>query len=124
MYGDFKLLMENDRIKIVHDDNAKRQMSSLTFKKTPRGYLTVANSSDSVHDDYPDAIAMLINVSIKPSTVTPGFNFIGFKEKGDDKDGMRKTKKEIISSWNQDLTDEDVEDIFEANKLRGTQNVF
>jgi hypothetical protein len=124
MYADFKLLMENDRIKIVYHDGAKKQMESLAFKKTPRGYLTVENSSDSVHDDIPDSIAMLINVSIKPNIVTPGFNFFDYDDKkaGVKEDGMRKTKKEIIDSWNQDLSDEDIDDILEANKLRGIGN--
>lgn len=77
LYGDFKLLMENDRIKIVYTDKCYQQLAGLTFKKTERGYLSVAHGKESMHDDIPDSIAMLIAVSIKPMTVTPGFTVLG-----------------------------------------------
>ena len=77
LYGDFKLFMENNRIKIVYSDDCYRQLAGLVFKRTPRGYLTVENTKTTVHDDYPDSISMLIAVSVKPMTVTPGVTILG-----------------------------------------------
>jgi len=77
LYGDFKLLAEQDRIKVVYSDGCYRQLAGLVFKRTPRGYLTMENSKTTVHDDYPDAISLLIAVSIKPMTVTPGVKILG-----------------------------------------------
>lgn len=76
LFGDFKLLMENDRIKIVYTDEVYHQMANLIFKSTPKGYLTYSNKKDTDHDDIPSSIAMLINVAIKPSFIMPSISLL------------------------------------------------
>lgn len=112
LYADFKLMVETNRLRIVFDDECKRQMSGLVFKKTPRGYLTVENRKDAIHDDYPDCIAMLINISIRRGIVLPGFNFIGFENK--------KSYEDTFNGWeSNEITDDDIKMIDEVNRLRG-----
>jgi len=67
MYGNFKLLAEQRRIRICVSDECKKQLGTLIFKKSARDYLTVAHEKESQHDDFPDAICCLIDVSIMPS---------------------------------------------------------
>jgi len=112
LYADFKLMVENNRIKIVYTDDAYKQLSELTFKTTPRGYVTVDNSKVSIHDDIPASICMLISVVLGRGSVTPGFSFIG----------VSNDNKKIIAgvdSWNTELTDDDLNDMEEVLRLRG-----
>jgi hypothetical protein len=69
MYGNFKMLAEQDRIKIVYDEDCENQLGSLVFKRTPSGYLSVHHEKEMLHDDYPDSICALIDVSVVPSRV-------------------------------------------------------
>jgi len=69
MYGNFKMLAENRRIKIVHSEDVNFQLSSLIFNKTSSGYLQVHHETESQHDDIPDSIVALIDVSILPSRI-------------------------------------------------------
>jgi len=76
MYGDFKLLMENNRIKIVYTTECYKQLSSLTFKTTPSGLLTFENNKEKDHDDIPSSLCLLINVAIKPNFVVPSISLL------------------------------------------------
>ncbi len=69
MYGNFKMLAEQSRIKIVHNVECIKQLKGLVFKRTPSGYLSVHHEKEDVHDDYPDSICALIDVSVSPSKV-------------------------------------------------------
>ena len=76
MYGNFKMLAEQRRIKIVYDSECEDQLSKLIFDRTPRGYLTVRHEKESDFDDYPDAIVCLIDVALNLGRVTPTVKFI------------------------------------------------
>lgn len=69
MYANFKLLAEQRRIKICDCPEAKQQLSTLVFKRTPAGYITVAHEKEEQHDDFPDSFCALIDVSVMPSRV-------------------------------------------------------
>jgi len=81
MYGNFKLLAEQRRIKIVNLDKAKKQMSMLVFKKTANGYLSVHHASESTHDDFPDSLCALIDVSVMPGKVPASAVFVSSSQK-------------------------------------------
>lgn len=65
LYNDFKLFAEQRKIRIVHTPDVEKQLSGLSFKLTPTKKLSVANRSDRIHDDIPDAIAILLHVAIR-----------------------------------------------------------
>ena len=77
MYANFKMLAEQRRIKIVNDIDCKNQLSNLIFARTSSGQLTVKHNNESSHDDFPDAICCLINVSIMPGKVPVTATFVG-----------------------------------------------
>lgn len=110
LYADFKLMAENNRLKIVYTDDAYKQLSELTFKTTPRGYVTVDNSKASVHDDIPASICMLVSVVLGRGSVTPGFSFIGVSKEVKGKD--------VNDNWTHELSDDDLGEIEEVGRLR------
>ena len=69
MYGNFKMLAEQRRVRIVSSEGCESQLLGLVFKRTPAGYLSVHHAKESIKDDYPDSICALIDVSIMPSKV-------------------------------------------------------
>lgn len=69
LYGNFKLLAEQNRIFICNSSPCKTQLSNVVFKKTASGQMTMSHDKESTHDDYPDSIAVLIDISVAPSKV-------------------------------------------------------
>jgi len=76
MYTDLKMLFEQRRIKIPNDEEFKKQLGSLNFKRTTGGQLQVHHENENDLDDYPDALAGLIAISIKPSYVRPSIAIV------------------------------------------------
>lgn len=79
IYTVLKLLIERNvrgdyGIKVPYDKQADRQLTSLRFKRTARGYLQVHHSSEKDRDDYPDALAGLTSIALSldstPSTMS------------------------------------------------------
>lgn len=77
MYGNFKMLAEQRRIRIVKNDTCEQQLGDLVFKTTPMGYLSIQHEKEAMRDDYPDAICALIDVSIIPSKVPVTITEVG-----------------------------------------------
>ena len=71
MYADFKMMAEQRRLKIVHVDECESQVANLIFTKTSSGNIQVKHEKEYHHDDYPDALAMLIKITINPSYIEP-----------------------------------------------------
>jgi hypothetical protein len=69
LYNDFKLMVENRKIKVVYNKKAEKQLSELMFKLTETKKLKVEARTDSIHDDFPDCLAILINISVTPSKI-------------------------------------------------------
>lgn len=76
MYTDLKMLFEQRRIRIPPNESFKKQLGTLTFKKTLSGQLQVHHENENDLDDYPDALAGLISISIKPSYVKPSISIV------------------------------------------------
>jgi len=92
MYGNFKMLAEQRRIRIVHVEECQTQLSTLVFKRTPSGYLSVHHEKENLKDDYPDSICALIDVSVAPSKVPVTATFVEYKKKDS---GPQKTDDEL-----------------------------
>jgi hypothetical protein len=69
IYTLFKLLAEQGRVHIPKITECNKQLSSLIFKKTNRGYLQVHHEKERDRDDYPDSIAGLCSLIIQPENV-------------------------------------------------------
>ena len=70
LYNDFKLMAENRKMKIIYSRKCEKQLSELVFKLTEMKKLKkVEHSKESIHDDYPDSLAILIHIAVKPSRV-------------------------------------------------------
>jgi hypothetical protein len=77
LYNDFKLMAEGRKLKVVYDQTLEKQLAGLEFKLTPNKALRkVENKTDSIHDDYPDMIAILIHIMIYPSYTPISFKRI------------------------------------------------
>lgn len=82
IYTIFKLLVERNLreeqgvygIKIPYVASCDKQLASLIFTKTSRGYLQVHHAQETDHDDYPDSLAGLVSIIMQlddtPVTVT------------------------------------------------------
>lgn len=94
MYGNFKMLAEQRRIRMVHVLECEKQLSTLIFKRTPSGYLSVHHEKESLKDDYPDSVCALIDVSIIPSKIPVTMTIV---DDGTNKqsDGKPSTQSEI-----------------------------
>ena len=68
IYTLFKLLAEQKRIKVPRVDDCDKQLSSLRFKKSTRGYLMVHHENEKDRDDYPDALAGICSLMISPDS--------------------------------------------------------
>ncbi len=77
MYANFKILAEQRRIKVVYDEDCKNQLSNLIFARTTSGQLSIKHSKEDVHDDFPDSLCCLIDVSVVPSRVGVTATFVG-----------------------------------------------
>lgn len=81
LYNDFKLLAENQKIRIVHTPEAYKQLSNLVFKYTESKILKskhtkVENLTKGIHDDIPDSLAILIHIAVCPSSNEVSMEFI------------------------------------------------
>jgi len=77
LFNDFKLMVENRKIKVVYDRQTENQLAGLNFKYTEGKKLrTVEAKTEATHDDIPNAIAILIHVSVRPSRVPVTVTFI------------------------------------------------
>ena len=66
IYTLFKLLAEQRRIKIPKITECNKQLSTLRFQKSSRGYMMVHHDNERDRDDYPDALAGLCSLMIAP----------------------------------------------------------
>ena len=81
LYNDFKLLVENRKIKIAYHEKGFKQLASLQFKYTANKKLQkIENKTESVHDDFPASIVILIHLAVKPNRITPTATIIVPKE--------------------------------------------
>jgi len=74
IYTQFKLLIEktargNKCMSIPKVSECDKQLSSLKFKKSGRGYLQVHHDRESDRDDYPDALAGFCSLIIQPDNI-------------------------------------------------------
>lgn len=69
LYADFKRFAEQRLVKIVYTEEIEKQLAMLTFKETKTGQLSVEAEKDKYHDDVPDSVAVLINISLNPDHV-------------------------------------------------------
>ena len=90
LYNDFKLMVENRKVKIVYDRILEKQLSELQFKLTETKKLKVEAKSEDIHDDYPDSLAVLINIAVCPSRVPVTATYIGRKDKKEEVQSERK----------------------------------
>lgn len=77
LFNDLKLMIEKRKIKVVYDSKMEKQLAGLEFKQTETKKLSkVENKSDTIHDDYPNSLAILTHVAVYPHTVTPTIRLI------------------------------------------------
>ena len=62
----FKLLAEQQRIKIPYVKECDKQLSMLRFQRSPRGHLKVHHENEKDRDDFPDALAGVCSLIIQP----------------------------------------------------------
>ena len=87
LYNDFKLMAENRKIKIAYGEKCFRQLAGLQFKYTQNKKLQkVEAKTESIHDDYPDSIAILIHIAVKPSRIHPSASIITPKKTEEEKE--------------------------------------
>jgi|TARA_Y100000310_G_scaffold103241_1_gene101505 hypothetical protein len=97
MYGNFKMLAEQRRMRIVYNPDCELQLSSLVFKRSAAGHLQVQHEREDIHDDYPDALCCLIDVSVAPS-LTPSSVTVArpnAKQSAEVKEAMEKKYSKI-----------------------------
>lgn len=66
IYTLFKLLAEQQRIKLPYVKECDKQLSMLRFQRSPRGHLKVHHENEKDRDDFPDAIAGVCSLIIQP----------------------------------------------------------
>ena len=76
LFNDFKLMVENRKIKVVYSKKCEKQLSELIFKLTETKKLKVENRTDSIHDDFPDMCAILIHIAVCPSRMPVTAQFV------------------------------------------------
>ena len=70
LYNNFKLMAENRKVKIVYTRDCELQLSKLEVKASPTlGLSIVENKTEGDHDDFPDMIAIMIHVAVRPSSI-------------------------------------------------------
>lgn len=73
LYNDFKLMAEQQKLQIVYDRQCEKELAGLEYQLTANKKLQkVAHKNENLHDDYPDMIAILIHLAVKPSNVPAG----------------------------------------------------
>ena len=99
MFANFKVLAEQRRIKIVHDDQCEKELSNLVMARTATGKLQVRHESESDFDDFCDAIVALIDVSVTPSKVPVTAKFVDYAEtedKPESDDSVKEYEKNVL----------------------------
>jgi len=89
IYNNLKLMSENRKIKVVYTRDCELQLSKLEIKETDaKGLKIVKHKTEGDHDDYPDMIAIMIHVSVKPSKIPVTVCNVqrGVKEQAEDKE--------------------------------------
>jgi hypothetical protein len=81
LYTMFKFLAERNvrreyGVKIPFINECDKQLASLVFKKTSRGYLMVHHDNERDRDDYPDAIVGLCSLMIVPENAPITAEFV------------------------------------------------
>lgn len=100
LYNDFKLMAENRKIKVVYSQQAEKQLSELMFKMTEnKKYRKIEASSESVHDDVCDAIAILINVSVTPSRIPVSITFVDDKQQSESQHVNRPEPADYVQEY-------------------------
>lgn len=67
IYTLFKLLVENDRIRMPYVPTCDQQLAALRFEKSgSKGYLRVKHQSERDRDDFPDSLSGLCSLIIAP----------------------------------------------------------
>lgn len=70
LYNNFKLMVENRKIKVVYTRDAELQLSKLEIKETAaKGLIIIEHETEGDHDDLPDVCAIMIHVAVRPSSV-------------------------------------------------------
>jgi len=97
LYNDFKLMVENRKIKVVYSSKAEKQLGDLMFTLTESKKLKkVEAKHEHIHDDDPDALAILVHVAVKPSKVPVSATFVKRKnDKGSDNGFGQKSSREL-----------------------------
>jgi len=112
MYNNFKLMAENRKIKVVHTNDCQLQFRKLEVKETPNKALQIVeHKTGGDHDDFPDMCAIMIHVSVRPSSIPVTATRVN-KVKPE-------LKYEDVSS-----TPEDVERFEKANVLKSRRDFY
>ena len=94
LYNNFMLMVENRKIKVVYDYDCHQQLTKLEIKETAAKKLQVVeHKSEGDHDDYPDSLAILIHISVRPSNIPITATFVT-NETTTGKDGSNINKRE------------------------------
>ena len=92
LYNDFKLMAEQNKIKIVRNREAEKQFAGLEYKYTQNKKLKkVEHKTEGIHDDAPDMVAIMIHIAVKPSSVPVGASIVNSANKSN---GRELTKAE------------------------------
>ena len=99
LYNDFKMMAENKKLKCAWSSKCEKQLVNLQFKYTKTKQLQfVENKTDNIHDDFPDSMAILIHIAVKPSRIIPSAAVIGSPETKD-KPTIPKTTHESAKEY-------------------------
>lgn len=94
LYNDFKLLAEQNKIKIVYHPKAEKQLAGLHFSYTDNKRLKVAHRTEAIHDDFCDSIAILAHVAVCPHTIPVTATIVEHIDpRSDTKTAEEKTKE-------------------------------
>lgn len=81
LYNNFKLMVENRKIKCVYGVDIEKQLSGLEVKSSAaNNIMIVENKTGDIHDDIPDSLAILIHISVRPSSVPVTMRIISKKK--------------------------------------------
>jgi len=83
IYTLLKLLAEQRRIKIPYVRECDKQLSTLRFKRSERGYLMVHHAKEKDRDDFPDCLAGLSSLMIQPENPPVSATIVGLEEDED-----------------------------------------
>ena len=97
LYNDFKLMVENRKVKVVYNEQCVRELSSLEFKVSPtKKFTRVESKTENIHDDIADAIAILIHISVTPSKIPASIRLINSGAPKRNNTNYYKVESEVI----------------------------